>query len=151
MARGERKKHKYLYKKNVNGKTRYFYDVGKANWKNGNYNIGEDGMETDSNIRGYTKLQDLLGYDERDRRDRAVGRYENTKQTYENQQKMTAEDLARKNINLENTYKKVSKEGKLTSAAIKSYNKTPLGKIENVSTSLKIGSETLKKKIKDIL
>ena len=125
MARGERKNHKYLYKKNVNGKTRYFYDVGKANWKNGNHNIGDDGMETDSNIRGYTKIQDILGYDERDRRDRAVGRYENTN-------------------------KKDSKEGKRALAAIKAYNKTPLGKIEKVSTSLKIGSETLKTKIKDI-
>ena len=126
MARGERKNHKYLYKKNVNGKTRYFYDVGKANWKNGNHNIGEDGMETDSNIRGYTKIQDILGYDERDRRDRAVGRYENAN-------------------------KEDSKEGKRALAAIKAYNKTPLGKIEKVSTSLKISSETLKKKIKDIL
>ena len=126
MARGERKNHKYLYKKKVNGKTRYFYDVGKANWKNGNSNIGEDGMETDSNIRGYTKVQDILGYDERDRRNRAVARYENTN-------------------------KEVVKEGKRALAAIKAYNKTPLGKIEKVSTSLKIGSETLKKKIKDIL
>ena len=151
MARGERKNHKYLYKKNVNGKTRYFYDVGKANWKNGNYDIGEDGMETDSNIRGYTKVQDLLGYDERDRRDRAVGRYENAKKTYENQQKMTSDDLARKDINLEKTSKEVSKEGKRAIAAIKAYNKTPLGKIEKVSTRIKIGSETLKKKIKDIL
>ena len=126
MARGERKNHKYLYKKKVNGKTRYFYDVGKANWKNGNRNIGEDGMETDSNIRGYTKVQDILGYDERDRRNRAVARYENTN-------------------------KEVVKEGKRALAAIKAYNKTPLGKIEKVSTSLKIGSEILKKKIKDIL
>lgn len=126
MARGERKNHKYLYKKKVNGKTRYFYDVGKANWKNGNSNIGEDGMETDSNIRGYTKVQDILGYDERDRRNRAVARYENTN-------------------------KEVVKEGKRALAAIKAYNKTPLGKIEKVSTSLKIGSEILKKKIKDIL
>lgn len=126
MARGERKNHKYLYKKKVNGKTRYFYDVGKANWKNGNSNIGEDGMETDSNIRGYTKVQDILGYDERDRRNRAVARYENTN-------------------------KEAVKEGKRALAAIKAYNKTPLGKIEKVSTSLKIGSEILKKKIKDIL
>lgn len=144
MARGERKNHKYLYKKNVNGKTRYFYDVGKANWKNGNRNIGEDGMETDSNIRGYTKVQDILGYDERDRRDRAVARYKNANDTFENQKEMSYDDL-------EKSSKEVSKEGKRALAAIKAYNKTPLGKIEKVSTSLKIGSETLKKKIKDIL
>lgn len=144
MARGERKNHKYLYKKNVNDKTRYFYDVGKANWKNGNHNIGEDGMETDSNIRGYTKVQDILGYDERDRRDRAVARYENANATFENQKEMSYDDL-------EKSSKEVSKEGKRALAAIKAYNKTPLGKIEKVSTSLKIGSETLKKKIKDIL
>ena len=93
MARGERKNHKYLYKKNVNGKTRYFYDVGKANWKNGNHNIGEDGMETDSNIRGYTKIQDILGYDERDRRNRAVARYKNANETFENQKEMSYDDL----------------------------------------------------------
>lgn len=144
MARGERKNHKYLYKKNVNGKTRYFYDVGKANWKNGNSNIGEDGMETDSNIRGYTKVQDILGYDERDRRNRAVARYKNANETFENQREMSYDDL-------ENTNKEVIKEGKNSLAAIKEYNKTPLGKIEKISTSLKIGSETLKKKIKDIL
>lgn len=128
----------------MNGKTRYFYDVGKANWKNGNSNIGEDGMETDSNIRGYTKVQDILGYDERDRRNRAVARYKNANETFENQKEMSYDDL-------EKSSKEVSKEGKRALAAIKSYNKTPLGKIEKVSTSLKIGSETLKKKIKDIL
>ena len=52
---------------------------------------------------------------------------------------------------VENTNTEVIKEGKRSLAAIKAYNKTPLGKIEKVSTSLKIGSETLKKKIKDIL
>ena len=144
MARGERKNHKYLYKKNVNGKTRYFYDVGKANWKNGNHNIGEDGMETDSNIRGYTKVQDILGYDERERRDRAVARYKNANETFENQKEMSYDDL-------EKSSKEVSKEGKRALAAIKAYNKTPLGKIEKVSTPIKISSETLKKKIKDIL
>ena len=112
--------------------------------KNGNHNIGEDGMETDSNIRGYTKVQDILGYDERDRRNRAVARYNNANETFENQKEMSYDDL-------EKSSKEVSKEGKRALAAIKAYDKTPLGKIEKVSTSLKIGSETLKKKIKDIL
>lgn len=67
-------------------------------------------------------------------RDKAVGRYEN-------QKKVSEDESDRKNINLEKSNKEVSKEDDSTAAATKQYNKTPL----------KIGSETLKKKIKDIL
>lgn len=71
--------------------------------------------------------------DRMDERDKAVGRYEN--------QKKTAEDNSdRKNINLEKSNKEVGKKEDNT-ATTKQYNKTPI----------KIGSETLKKKIKDIL
>ena len=60
-----------------------------------------------------------------DKIDKAVDRYESD----------------RKNINLEKSNKEVIKEDDSTAATTKQYNKTPI----------KIGSETLKKKIKDIL
>ena len=67
-------------------------------------------------------------------KDKAVGRYENQKKTSE-------DESDRKNINLEKSNKEVSKEDDNTAATTKQYNKTPI----------KIGSEILKKKIKDIL
>ena len=69
-----------------------------------------------------------------DKRDKAVS-------IYENQKKMTEDESNRKTINLEKSNKEFSKEDDSTAAATKQYNKTPI----------KIGSETLKKKIKDIL
>ena len=71
--------------------------------------------------------------DRMDERDKTVGQYEN--------QKKTVEEPNRKNINLEKTNKEVAIEDDSTAATTKKYNKT----------SIKIGSETLKKKIKDIL
>ena len=50
-------------------------------------------------------------------------------------------DKRDKAVDLEKSNKEVSKEDDSTAAATKQYNKTPI----------KIGSETLKKKIKDIL
>lgn len=64
-----------------------------------------------------------------DERDKVVSRYEN--------QKKTTED----NINLEKPNKEVNKEDNSTVSTTKQYNKIPI----------KISSETLKKKIKDIL
>ena len=67
-------------------------------------------------------------------KDKAVGRYENQKKTLE-------DESDRKTINLEKSNKEVNKEDNSTPATTKQYNKTPI----------KISSETLKKKIKDIL
>ena len=72
--------------------------------------------------------------DRMDKRDKAVSRYEN-------QKKMIEDESNRKTIDLEKPNKEVSKEDYNTSATTKQYNKIPI----------KIGSETLKKKIKDIL
>ena len=69
-----------------------------------------------------------------DGRNKVVGRYEN-------QKKMTEDESNRKNINLEKSNKEASKEDNSTVSTTKQYNKIPI----------KIGSETLKKKIKDIL
>ena len=63
--------------------------------------------------------------DRMDKRDKAVDKYESD----------------RKTINLEKSNKEVNKEDNNTPATTKQYNKTPI----------KISSETLKKKIKDIL
>ena len=139
--------HKYLYKKKVNGKWRYYYDVGKRNWRNGNHNIGDDGQETDSNIRGYTKIQDIMGYDEKERRDRAIGRYENKRKTYENQKNMTFDELSRKNISLEESFTKMTNEGAVASRAIDEFGKTPLGKIEKMNNLIDSG----KNRVADIL
>ena len=72
--------------------------------------------------------------DRMDKRDKAVSRYEN-------QKKMIEDESNRKTIDLEKSNKEVSKEDNNTAATTKQYNKIPI----------KIGSEILKKKIKDIL
>ena len=60
---------------------------------------------------------------------------------YKNQKKTSEDESNRKNINLEKNNKEVSNEDNNASATTKKYNKTPIN----------IGSEILKKKIKDIL
>ena len=55
---------KYKYKKRVNGKWRYFYDVGPAGFDLGGNGLGKDG-EPDSNVQSYTKFEDLIGQDEK--------------------------------------------------------------------------------------
>lgn len=137
------KSHKYLYKKVVNGKMRYYYDVGKAGFKNGNTNIGKDGQSTDSNVRGYTKFEDLIGKDERDARDRAVQQYERSKERYERVIDMPISDLIRNNIHLEDEFSKQRWDGVAASKKIDEFSKTPLGKLEAAQDTIQKGKNAV--------
>lgn len=127
------KAHKYLYKKKVNGKWRYFYDIGEPasetyEMKNGKW------TRTDSNLKGYTKWEDMIGKDERDRSFRADA----------------AHERARKNLNGEMTRSESDKRystfvntGKDSLTAYRSYLKTPLGKIENIKNAVNNGKKAI--------
>ena len=137
------KSHKYLYKKVVNGKMRYFYDVGKAGFKNGNTNIGKDGQSTDSNVRGYTKFEDLIGKDERDARDRAVTQYERSEERLKNVHHMTADELIRKNIRVEAVNDENRYLGEEAIRKIDDFSKTPLGKLEAAQETIQKGKNAV--------
>lgn len=118
------KSHKYLYKKKVNGKWRYYYYVGKNAY----------GSDRDS-VRGYTKLQDMLGYDERDKMARATARYDNEVRYDVNKAVPTAdkEKLTERNEKRKKIY------GRRAIYAVDAYFKTPLGKIDNAGRAIDRG------------
>lgn len=120
------KNHKYLYKKKVNGKWRYYY------------NIGKHAYGSDNTVRGYTKLQDVLGYDERDKMTRAISRYEDAVQYDVNKAAPTAnKEKKEKLIKRNEKHKKIF--GRRASYAIDAYFKTPLGKIDNAGRAIDRG------------
>lgn len=132
----DRARHKYLYKKKVNGKWRYFYDIGKSNFKAGSHDLGPDGLPIDGNVRGYTKFQDLMGYDERDRMQRSTADYNRYSSThkfrsyrYGWQAKLSSDKLDAK--------------GKEAQNAVKAYYKTPLGKLELMGDAIKRGKNAI--------
>lgn len=132
----DRARHKYLYKKKVNGKWRYFYDIGKSNFKAGSNDRGPDGLPIDGNVRGYTKFQDLMGYDERDRMQRATADYDRYSSTHKFrsyrfgwQEKLSSNKLDAK--------------GKKAQNAVAAYYKTPLGKLELMGDAIKRGKNAI--------
>lgn len=116
--------HKYIYKKKVNGKWRYYYDVGEAS-----YVDGYTGRKPDR-IVGYSKLDDLLGKDERDRANRASAKYERARKNSNNKEYRSNQDMNAR-------FNKVARLGKKAIAANKAYMKTPLGRIEQAKTAFK--------------
>lgn len=118
------KSHKYLYKKKVNGKWRYYYYVGKNAY----------GSDRDS-VRGYTKLQDMLGYDERDKMARATARYDKAVRYDVNKAAPTVdkEKLTERNEKRKKIY------GRRAGYAVDAYFKTPLGKIDNAGRAIDRG------------
>lgn len=135
--------HKYLYKKKVDGKWRYYYEVG--NPKSAYANGGKD-----SGIKGYSKLQDLLGYDERDA-------YNNARLNA-NVANEIADEIAELRTNPTESYrynrdvhKEYIEKGKAYEANVAknydSYSKTPLGMIDRIDDKIDAG----RNKISDLL
>lgn len=118
------KSHKYLYKKKVNGKWRYYYYVGKNAY----------GSDRDS-VRGYTKLQDMLGYDERDKMKRATARYDALLPYYVSK-RAPIEEKERLTKLYERNRKIYRRQAEY---AINAYSKTPLSKIDNVGRAIDRG------------
>ena len=131
----EHKAHKYLYKKKVNGKWRYYYDVGEPTsdvyeMKDGKW------TKTSSNLKGYTKWEDMIGKDEQDRSKRADYAYEKSKEKLTGE--MTRSDFDQR-------YSDHVKAGMKSLSAYREYLQTPLGKIENVKTHLNKGKKAIGK------
>lgn len=98
---------KYIKKKRVNGKWRYYYDI-----------------------------KDALGYDEREKAANDMYTYE---QAYKNRiYNQSAEAHERQNRNLKQL-------GKKAQASIKAFDKTPLGKLENMKDTINSGLSAISK------
>ena len=68
--------HKYIKKKKVNGKWRYYYDVGEPTAETYTWDKNGNKIRIDSRVKSYTKWQDLIGRDEQDAAARAGTAYE---------------------------------------------------------------------------
>lgn len=137
------KSHKYLYKKVVNGKMRYYYDVGKGGFKAGGNDVGKDGQPTDSEVRGYTKFEDLIGKDERDARDRAKDQYERAKSQYERDSALKGSVIKRNNISIPDEYSKKADAELEAFYKDLEYSKTPLGKLEAAQDKIQKGKNAV--------
>ena len=144
---------KYVKKYKKNGKWRYVYNVGTTGQRiNG---------ELDPSYREYTRLQDLLGYDERDAAAIAEYNYRhamNNADSYNTMKNPTYYNQAKSNAN----YKQAKVAGKIASKAVERYYKTPLGKLdkavgvankgrEKVANALSKLSEAVKPKERSLI
>lgn len=129
---------KYAFKKKVNGKWRYYYDVGPT----------ADGSK--GSTQGYTKLEALLGKDERDRMKRAADRANDHKQRYETAKNYIDELEAKEGVKIDRTAQNNQKKlyENNTKAYLeykKAYMKTPLGKIDQASKSINKAKKAVSK------
>ena len=108
---------KYIKKEKVNGKWRYYYNVGDAG-----YIDGYTGKKP-SSIVGYSWLEDKLGYDERERANRANANYKRADKDSHNRSYPSASDA-------HNAFSKVQELGKKAIEANNAYMRTPLGQLE---------------------
>lgn len=125
---------KYVKKYKKNGKWRYVYNVGTTG--------DQINGKITSPYREYTKIQDVLGFDERDaagiaevnyhRADdnaRAYNHSQTTNSKYYNQAKSDA------------LYKQAKVAGKIASKSVERYYKTPLGKLDKAVGVVNKGRE----------
>lgn len=115
---------KYIYKKKVNGKWRYYYDVGDAG-----YIDGYTGKKP-SRIVGYSWLEDKLGKDEQERSRRASAVYERADKASTNRSYSSASEMRK-------TQARVAELGKKAIEANQEYMKTPLGQLEKAQNTIK--------------
>lgn len=119
------------YKKN--GKWRYIYNVGTTGDRiNG---------KIESPYREYTKLQDMLGYDERDAASIAEVNYRRAMETAEGYKNVRSTNPYYKQATSDALYKQVKVSGKIASKAVERYNKTPLGKLDKAVRVVDKGRE----------
>ena len=121
--------HKYIKKERVNGKWRYYYNVGKSGFViNG---------QKDSPIKSYTKLEDIMGKDEKDRAWNADRAYEDAHDTYiKRRNDVSNSDRGR----LERAK---DRAGTNARKAFEEYYKTPLGKLTQLRSAIYRGKEKL--------
>lgn len=147
LIHADRKKHKYIYKKMVNGKMRYYYDVGPAGFDlaNNGRGPGKDG-EPDSNIQGYTKLEDMLGKDEKDKYWRSVSAAHNEKRFHDHNygklhDKYGGYEMG--NAEHDKSHEDISRAQRKVMENRKEYMKTPLGKITRLTEKINDGRDAV--------
>lgn len=130
LDEGELAHFKYIYKKKVNGKWRYYYDVGDAGYTNGNTG------KKPSNIVGYSWIEDMLGKDEQERSRRASAVYEQADKNSHNRSYSSASEMRK-------TQAEVADLGRKAVEANQAYMKTPLGQLEKVSNTVEKAKKTV--------
>lgn len=126
-----KKQSKYLYKKKVNGKWRYYYDVGEPTLKE---HYDGNKLVKHKRVKGYSKLQDMLGYDERDRA------YRKSNVADRAHSKLTGEMTKAQH---DKRYKRWQHTANEAKKAHKAYTKTPLGRIEKVRNTMHTGKKAV--------
>lgn len=121
--------HKYIYKKKINGKWRYYYYVGKENYTlNGNHSTG---------LGEYSKLDDVMGRDELDR----------FRISYQNAKDANAYRRSIRGFVDYDTYSEAETKSKnLDKVANKNYwefRKTPLGAIYHAHETINKGKQAI--------
>lgn len=138
----ELKHWKYIRKYKKNGKWRYVYDVGTT----GDIINGRK----ESPYREYSKLQDILGYDERDAAAIADINYRRKEEnaTYYNHSQSTNQSYSQKKYN--RLSKEASAAGKKASEAMERYYKTPIGKIDRIDDVIDSGRKAIANILKKV-
>ena len=131
--------HKYITKKKVNGKWRYYYDLGEPLAV---YDKNGIKISSEPRVKGYTKWQDIIGLDERDRAYRSKAEADRVKnltrgnfatdEEYANKDKMIAQKTAKAKKDYE------------------AYTKTLLGRIDSVKKAVNKGKKVVSKFLKKI-
>lgn len=122
---------KYIKKYKKNGKWRYVYNVGST----GNKIDGEK----QSPYREYSKLQDMLGYDERDSAAIADINYRRKSENATSYNHSQSKNPFYKQSESNKLYKQADIAQKKASKAIKRYYKTPLGKLDKLDDRIDEG------------
>ena len=113
---------KYIKRYKKNGKWRYVYNVGTTGDKiNG---------ETESPYREYSKLQDMLGYDERDAAAISDVKYRRKQENAMNYNHSQGENSSYSQMKSDRYFKEAERLGKRASEDMQRYYKTPIGKID---------------------
>lgn len=113
---------KYIYKKKVNGKWRYYYDIGKPTVKVAGSTGAPD--KPDSRIQSYSKLEDIAGKDEKDAYARSIVAYNRAKEEYEANK--NSDDIEQRN----KSEQKLTNASRALARAETRYGNTPIGKLD---------------------
>lgn len=128
---------KYVKKYKKNGKTRYVYNVGSS----GSTINGQK----ESGLREYSKLQDILGYDERDAAGIAETNYKKAKDKATSYNHGQSKNPNYDQKTSDRYYKSAKDAQKRASKAYERYKKTPLGKLDQMGSTIDAGRSKVSK------
>lgn len=123
---------KYIKKERVNGKWRYYYDLGRKLDSN------------ESLVKGYSKLEDWAGVDERDRADHQQKLYVQDMDNYKKFRKEFEPGVDDPTFAAE-IFEKAAARGREAAKAKADFMNTPLGKLEQATTTIKNAAKTVSK------